>query len=286
MTIQAVSTTEDAQIWLRNAHRIRVLNISKHAWNLADEHDHVISIVASTVGNGPLNIVVPLPELSALTELETVYSAPYNLGAAGIIIDTATTPVWNAILRLPSVMNIPEILWIGKKLLEHSADSLAQPYLNLPPVQSYFQRRLLTQLSEAAQAVIDALQTQDNAALLTATQSLAGKGIGLTPAGDDWLLGCVAALHCLGYQEKINLMVNAACSQTTLFSGAHLKMAGSGKYAQPWHQLFRAEISQQVRTAILYLLQYGHTSGADALTGFIQGFEMLSAPAFDQARYI
>jgi hypothetical protein len=117
---------------------------------------------------------------------------------------------------------------------------------------------------------VSALRSDDERALEAAVKALAGKGIGLTPAGDDWLLGCIVALHCLGQHPKANLIARIARAQTTVFSASILHMAGQGKHAQTWHDLLNAATPPQIRAAVYHVLQHGHTSGADALTGFIQ----------------
>ncbi|MBZ0301517.1 MAG: DUF2877 domain-containing protein [Anaerolineae bacterium] len=131
-------------------------------------------------------------------------------------------------------------------------------------------------LSEAALAATRALIDEDDFALVTAVESLAGKGVGFTPAGDDWLLGCIVALQSLRHPVKAARIAEAALPHTTPFSAASLKMAGKRKFAQPWHDLIKAGSSAQIHAAMLRLREYGHSSGADALTGFIQVLEALS----------
>ena len=106
---------------------------------------------------------------------------------------------------------------------------------------------------------------------------VAGRGPGLTPSGDDLLIG---VLHALTVWPRLAgaanaptvraIIVNAARPRTTRISGAYLDAAGHGWAAEPWHALMRSfrEPPVSTRAAVRRLLRIGETSGADALTGF------------------
>jgi hypothetical protein len=254
VVIHATSITADAQAWLSHARQIRVLNSFDNAWNLTDENDRVVSIVTPVVGNGPLNIVVPLKRLPHLSQSTSVYVTPQRLFLGQLTIVTEGVPVWDATLPQREGINLVDIVHTGKTLLFHSPESLAQPYLKIPTSEADFNQLLLKQLFEAAVCVVSALRSDDERALEAAVKALAGKGIGLTPAGDDWLLGCIVALHCLGQHPKANLIARIACAQTTVFSASILHMAGQGKHAQTWHDLLNAATPPQIRAAVYHVL--------------------------------
>jgi hypothetical protein len=111
------------------------------------------------------------------------------------------------------------------------------------------------------------------------TSQLAGLGNGLTPAGDDFILGTMLATWIIHPHEiaiKIaKEITETAAPLTTSLSAAWLRSAGRGEAGILWHELFDAMIiadAAQIQEAMEKILGVGETSGADALSGFIGAF--------------
>jgi hypothetical protein len=67
-------------------------------------------------------------------------------------------------------------------------------------------------------------------------------------------------------------IAEAAVPRTTTVSGAYLRAGASGAAVAAWHALAGALIDdrpQAIDLAALRLTRLGHTSGADALAGFV-----------------
>jgi hypothetical protein len=101
-------------------------------------------------------------------------------------------------------------------------------------------------------------------------------GGGLTPAGDDFLLGALYALWVARPSEQATalgeVIVASAIPRTSRLSAAWLEAAARGEAGQPWHTLVGAlasDDSQVIDRAAHGILGVGHTSGADALAGFV-----------------
>jgi hypothetical protein len=108
------------------------------------------------------------------------------------------------------------------------------------------------------------------AGLIEAARSLAGLGYGLTPAGDDFLLGMMAALWLLGERETLPAIAHAAARTTTL-SAAFLTAAAQGQFIEAWHGLAHALHRQDDaggQAALRRIAAFGGSSGRDALAGF------------------
>jgi hypothetical protein len=113
---------------------------------------------------------------------------------------------------------------------------------------------------------------------------IAGLGGGLTPAGDDFLLGIMMAIWCcVPYPQAKRLaldVANATVGRTTSLSAAWLEAAGKGEATQYWHELIEALSNRgdplALQRAGRRIISIGHTSGADALTGFVLAGEILS----------
>lgn len=113
---------------------------------------------------------------------------------------------------------------------------------------------------------------------------LAGLGPGLTPAGDDFLVGVLAAFYAFGphyaqgqwtaWQAYASVIANAASGRTTQLSTAWLTHAASGAFGAAWHNLIQAINANQQQALIMCtdrILATGATSGADAMGGFLWG---------------
>jgi len=105
---------------------------------------------------------------------------------------------------------------------------------------------------------------------------LAGLGGGLTPAGDDFIVGVLlaawAGLYGEGQEQSGTAIAETGAPLTTTLSAAYLRAAAKGECMAHWHALFEAlgrEEAEATREAIRALLSIGHTSGADALAGFL-----------------
>ena len=115
---------------------------------------------------------------------------------------------------------------------------------------------------------------RDVARLQEVAVELAGRGIGLTPAGDDFLAG-IMLWAWLAYPAPGPLcraLVEAAAPRTTTLSAAFLRAAARGECDAAWHQLLAAlstGSAAQFAPAVQRVVAHGATSGADMLAGFM-----------------
>ena len=145
-------------------------------------------------------------------------------------------------------------------------------------------RRAVVQSSviEAARGPIASLQAgiaRGNLALCClGACGLAGLGAGLTPAGDDFLLGAMVAIWSTHSRSEAAALAGSiseeAVWRTTSLSAAWLRSAARGEVAAPWHDLLdgmTAHSRERMLAAAERILDMGHTSGADALAGLVVG---------------
>jgi hypothetical protein len=109
-----------------------------------------------------------------------------------------------------------------------------------------------------------------------AAQNLAGLGLGLTPAGDDFLLGAIYAARIIHPREKAQsitgTIASAAIPRTSSLSATWMHAAARGLVGEAWFDFFdelKIPGLPSIESSLHRLLSIGHTSGADALAGFI-----------------
>lgn len=102
---------------------------------------------------------------------------------------------------------------------------------------------------------------------------LIGLGPGLTPSGDDFLLGGLLALDSLGLVEARNSLWQVCrphLDRTNEISRAHLEAAALGYGAAALHAAVHATIAARVERlgpALSAVSEIGQTSGRDGFTG-------------------
>ncbi|AHG20449.1 hypothetical protein Z042_13040 [Chania multitudinisentens RB-25] len=125
--------------------------------------------------------------------------------------------------------------------------------------------------------------------LLTAEVSaLIGYGRGLTPDGDDYLLGYLAALWLwrqhptiAAHNATLRSLIGSQLSRTNDISRHYLARALEGHFSQPICDLMlllSAEAAAtQIQAAALQVMQFGASSGVDCLAGLLHGLRTLES---------
>ncbi|MDI3405259.1 oxamate carbamoyltransferase subunit AllH family protein [Streptomyces cavernicola] len=126
-------------------------------------------------------------------------------------------------------------------------------------------------------------------ALREAVLALLGLGPGLTPAGDDFLVG-IAVLSAIDgsrldlFAQTLGQVLTEHPGRTTLLSTTTLREALAGRVRAPFvdvlHSLAatrgqsEAQAVDTIRSPVRRALAHGHTSGADTLSGLVTGLHL------------
>jgi hypothetical protein len=264
--------------WLSESKDARVLHVFPQALNLVNEHERVLSVVVPSVGNGPFSLVVDLEEISGITgEQERVTIEENSLSVGELKICTGDAQMWQPVPdwgkiqpSSPDLIRVIESQLLGRQggfYSNGSGKTTGYPFLE--------------RLAVNGTNFIHALLMDDQEAVQLHAGRLVGLGGGLTPAGDDFLMGAMVALRVTQPGESAERLsesiYQASIGRTTLLSQAWLEAARSGEAGEKWHALVDAAAAQEeikVTAAVTQILNTGETSGADALTGFVQVLKM------------
>ena len=139
---------------------------------------------------------------------------------------------------------------------------------------------MLERARGALAALTTALLVGDRLAAAYPTRRLIGLGDGLTPSGDDVLIGIEAALHALGSPAAgfLDEALADVDARTTTVSAAYLRHAAAGEFAERLHHLLAVLVSEEAREATLAgaigeAVAWGATSGTDCLIGVLEGLD-------------
>lgn len=142
-----------------------------------------------------------------------------------------------------------------------------------------------------AAALQQACLALDSAAARPLISRLVGWGEGLTPAGDDFLVGLMAGLDAMPTAASTGRSLCAAVASTvradtqrTSPIAAHcLRLAAAGHHTAPLLELRQALLADEDRGAVddamRTALSIGATSGADTVSGLLAGLAAWAVPA-------
>ncbi len=263
--IHALSLAPSSTGWLTHSNQPKILHVFDEVCNLINERREVLSIVNTEIGNGPFNLVIEEPVLfTKHLDVESKVSIQDTQIVLGnITITFAEAKTWNPIPKWDELQkNKYKII---KQLSECGLDTpsaIASGYSTTTNLQSL--------ISSLCSSII----SQDLPTIRNTTSKLAGLGIGLTPAGDDFLMGAMYAAWVIHPQDTAKgiaeELAGIAAPLTTSLSGAWLRSAAKGEAGELWHEFFDALIEDKnIYVPMSKILSVGETSGSDALAGFL-----------------
>jgi hypothetical protein len=278
-SLTAITAAPRAVEWIKKSHSARLLNIFNQVINLVNEHDQVLSITTPAIGNGPFTLLVGgrgfqevvSARSSVVLERETI-----RIG--DLKVDCSQLEIWD-----------PRPNWIPlTQSQHHTLRQNIRERLSAADVDSNFPGLLASAesavndgisfadaASQAVEQIRIGFQEGKRASILMGSAALAGLGIGLTPAGDDFLVGMMHGLwiRAADLAQKLCLEIaRTASPRTSTLSAAWLEAASDGEATQAWHTFIRTiydDSAESMEAALDQILRTGQTSGADALTGFL-----------------
>lgn len=118
--------------------------------------------------------------------------------------------------------------------------------------------------------------------LKRAVAAMIGLGVGLTPSGDDFLVGLLLALS-VGLPGRMEPVLEELKAHIRRFSGGtndisrqYLLCACRREYGLRLHELLQAGAEGKgIRTALEKTAEIGHSSGVDTLNGLLAGIKII-----------
>jgi len=275
--------------WLQSCTVARILHVFDHVVNLVDGEGRVLSLVERVEDLGPFALLIENP-------------GPFSLGQ---LVGEHGQVTLEGVLRIGELA----VDWQGMELWNAQPDwdtlrKERDAFLHALPVvqeQLAWRRKQVDTDSHPPSAV---REMPDGAQQINASRTawdlvhgssrrkeellnrLLGAGQGLTPAGDDFLLGVLLAGHLFlpgAQRSKLRAdLLRQLPGRTTLLSNAWLRAAAEGECAMAWHRLFEAVVESaepDIRKAVQELMQLGCTSGIAGMAGFLTGLEAYTREA-------
>ncbi len=286
--VHALTLTPAAQRWLTHTQHARILNVFERASNLVNERGEVLALVTAARAMTPFAIQVDGRSFRDVSPADSVGVAGDELRLGPLRIFTGAASVWNPVPDWEAISRALAADPRRQTFLAETVIALGKPgsLLDLLSPSPSGRGGWGVRAERGARSLIAGLHTQSLDRCLAGVHALAGLGGGLTPAGDDFICGALfagwAGLLPLSQRERgpggegeLSSIANSAASRTTTLSAAYLRAAARGECMALWHSLFealRSSDASALPSVVESLLAVGHTSGADALAGFIAAY--------------
>ena len=301
----------------------RVLASYHRACNLVTSGGELIALVGPAVGNGPLNIVIEETGVLEQVKpgLPAVFSDHQFVLGDSLIVWLDEAQLWRPEVNWECLATQQRRLrdslavlcdWLSQNdeprvalrglsnprfepgsgdpgraklnLLNLVLNGEKEPGLRMDGPRSPHNLAFLKTAWAGIKRLLNALQDGDRLGIHESAARLAGLGPGLTPSGDDYLVGLMAGLRVwpsplensgLSPDEACQIIFEAAKGRTTLLGRAFLRSAKEGLFGENWHELLAALVRGDaigIQRAARRVLSSGATSGADALAGFLSPY--------------
>ena len=237
----------------------------------------LVSLVSEKVGGGPRRIVV--------TDLTKLKGFHHLVLSVDVLASELRISTQDQVLYTCSLEHLAMKHFILPRL------DLSQVRMRLSNFEDYFvkvapKKSLFYLIDKCSQkeyessfekvlveSFMEAYSPLGKSSLKDVLLAFKGKGLGLTPSGDDFNLGFLTALSLQGsvYPEYF-----ALARGESVFVNSFLSELEDGQVNEKTYNWLKSfeESEENFKEATLRLMSQGETSGADWLVGFISGFDI------------
>jgi hypothetical protein len=236
----------------------------------------------------PYGVTCAPPARGRMTELGLTAGMTVLLDGSGLVVPAAGLRIAiDAATRIDRVRLVPTVCGqpaavaararIARSLVGQATGGAGlAPLLDPGTLRSAFAARAEPLLA----SVTAALVAGDLARASAEGRALVGLGVGLTPSGDDALVGMVAALAATGHPAAdaiARAWAADAAERTTSVGAALLRHAARLEFSGSLRSVLGAILDGEeaaVRRSVDVALSWGATSGTDTLVGVLAGLEV------------
>jgi hypothetical protein len=282
-------TAESVGMCVPSSARGRVHSVFRRACNLELHSGQLVTLLGVELGNLPRGIRCQPSDDSFLERLRPGQAVTIDRGvlcayAAKLRIDFSRSPIW----RCGSVrINTLDAAML--RAVEELRDELCQrmPNGGFSPLlfatgrpRSRLESSIAARLRVTLPALEEAVSRSDTDATAAALAQIVGVGIGLTPSGDDFIVGYLAALRSRACDtpgigtllRELAWPLDRLSLRTNAISRQQLIDAVRGRFGQRLCEVLHAlargkDVAVHVRQALCS----GYSSGADTLCGLLFG---------------
>ena len=270
----------------------QVHSVFPRACNIETDSGELVTVLAPGSGNVPHGIrcasaSAPLSPRLRQGQAAILESATLRIPAADFVIDLSRAAIWDETVAAasPGLLNMEThgtLRELCETLRENAPDQGVAPALfSYDSPHSTFERMLVARMAQTLPVLARATKTREAGSVVSALSALVGLGAGLTPAGDDFIVGYLAALCSRSRHEPgivallraLAVPIGLLSLHTNAISRQMLLDALQGHFAERLIEVTHCVcVGGDVVGATMRALEVGHSSGADALCGLLFGY--------------
>jgi hypothetical protein len=248
--------------------------------------DRLLSFVSAQVGCGPASIVMGRMELADVSRVE-VGDGWVRLRWQEIPLPESKKYRSTLLFQKADPAQVDCRLQLFSRQVTETAHPASLAFLLEESRRTFFSSAFERSL---AARMVEGWECLRNGHTEKGVDLIRGTGVGLTPAGDDFLAGLAAGLHlaCALCQRDVGRETTAISRLSrggSPISWSFIRFALQGRFTERVRDLLQALLSGPEREILRYgreVLAMGETSGADFSTGLLSAFRL--APAQRPAR--
>jgi len=259
----------------------RIHSVFRHTVNLRRATDNQLYTLGSSgADNAPATLVVDTPAFDrfGLCPRMPIVILKAGLAAGGLSVSLDHTRPWSPLLAsLP--IPVLSLHWMREFVDWHGVPGGIKPR-HRPASAVEAQTALV--LAQATRGLSSALRAHQVRSAHDHGGRLIGLGPGLTPAGDDYVLGIAVGCALLGargrhYQALLLEVIDANAHRTNDISYTAMAHAVRGRVRESIIELAKAMASRdsiEMAVRAHRVLALGATSGTDILSGMLAGLQL------------
>jgi hypothetical protein len=246
--------------------------------------DAFVCVGGPTIGNGPLTLLADFGGLRPSASLGVRPDQPvfffeqrFSMGDVTFTFDRCTPwhqPPWPRALSLVELNDVCDVI-VRRMRSEAPRESLGRASLDDPGgANTPLAHTARPRIDRFASWLLDALRSDVPASTpMHPIVDLVGLGPGLTPSGDDFLIGALALLDALSERDAHAELARAIAAiprgRTSALSECLLKTAAAGHLGADLCDAVSAVVSGAPDQALAAIRRIGHSSGWDMLAGIL-----------------
>lgn len=260
---------------------ITIHSVFSRTINLSIENQ-LYTIASNQLDNAPATMRIDICHFEdyQLQPNDRITVNDFNMNVANrLMIDLKTAIPWES--KLPSYPQcatpLTENLTFAKAWI--IAQGKAEWLRETNQHQTPFYQEMGRMLRERTTNLMNGFISADVTTNVERAMSLVGLGQGLTPSGDDFLVGVLLALatrnqHALPHNEWAEQVVRKAKEKTNVISYSALKYAAMGETRESINLLLQSLFAgnqEQVKRQLGEVMKIGSSSGTEITWGIING---------------
>jgi hypothetical protein len=275
----------------RPAHGV-VHSVFRSACNIELDRGTLITLLASSVGSLPHGVrcasAISWNLESGLRPGQAVVATAQTLDIprASVVVDLTRAAPWSGRLTLCKIdaRSTRALTALRALIVADAQDGFAPILLRRSTADSPLLQAMAQRLDSCLPRLAAATATLDATAAAQALLPLIGLGPGLTPSGDDFIVGYLAAMwsRCQceprfgAFRSRLAPELERLTTRTNAIGRQFILDAVDGEFSERLVDVVRsiAHRDSDVNACVARALRTGHSSGADCLVGLLFGFAL------------